>query len=140
MSGPTAGRYRFFVRDTNGVGDNISSAVADNGVWQHVAAVFNATNGLMNLYVNGALAGSAAAPSSLLATNHEVAFGNRQSSMVGYDCLFTGALDDVRIYSRDLTLPMCSRSTRRRRSRLLSPSIRSLTPISIPCMPAPVPP
>ena len=95
--------YRFFVRDTNFVSYGISSTTAANGFWQHVAGVVNATNGTMSLYVNGLLVGSSVAPSSLLATNHEVSIGNRQSGTAGYNFPFTGAIDDVRIYSRDLT-------------------------------------
>jgi hypothetical protein len=98
-----AGNYRFFVRDTNGVSYVAQTAVPVNGVWQHLAAVLNATNGLMNLYVNGALAAYAAAPYSLLANNHEMSIGNRQAGAAGYGDAFSGALDDVRVYNRDLT-------------------------------------
>ena len=99
----SGGNYRFFVRDTNFVSYNISSAAAANGFWQHVAGVVNGTNNTMTLYVNGAVAGASVAPSSLLATNHEVSFGNRQSGTAGYNDPFTGTIDDVRIYSRALT-------------------------------------
>ena len=98
-----AGNFRFFVRDASGVSYSISSSVPINGFWQHVAGVVNATNGIMNLYVNGALVAAAVAPTSLLANSHEVSIGNRQASTTDYNYPFTGAIDDVRIYSRDLT-------------------------------------
>jgi hypothetical protein len=98
-----AGNYRMFVRDTNGVSYVNASAASPNTVWQHVAAVFNATNALMNLYVNGALVASGLAPSSLQANSHEVSIGSRQPGAGAYTTSFSGALDDVRIYSRDLT-------------------------------------
>jgi hypothetical protein len=97
------GKYRFFVRDTNGVAYTAQSAVAPSGFWQHVAGVLNATNGTMNLYVNGALAASGLAPSSVQTNSHEMTIGNRQPSTAAYGDAFTGTLDDVRVYGRDLT-------------------------------------
>jgi hypothetical protein len=95
--------YRFFVRDTNTTTAVVPTTGPFNGFWQHIAAVLNATNGLMNFYINGTLVGSTVAPFSLLATNHEVSLGNRQSGTNDYNYPLTGGMDDVRIYSRDLT-------------------------------------
>jgi hypothetical protein len=100
------GNFRFYVRGTNnGVFINpvATTAVPLNGTWQHVAAVCDCINGIMNIYVNGQLAGAAAAPLSLLTNAHEITLGNRQSSAVSaYNLPFTGAIDEARIYNRAL--------------------------------------
>ena len=95
--------YRFYVRDTNAVVYTAQSTLSPNGTWQHVAAVLNGTNGIMNLYTNGSLAAVGVAPHTLLANSHEVSIGNRQAGSSAYGNAFTGLLDEVRIYSRDLT-------------------------------------
>src|SRR5665213_1160992 len=97
------GHYRFYVRDTNGTAYNAQTTVAPNGIWQHVAAVLNASKGIMNVYVNGQFSTVAVAPFSLLSNSHEVSIGNRQAGTGAYQDAFTGLLDDVRIYNRDLT-------------------------------------
>jgi Concanavalin A-like lectin/glucanases superfamily/Immunoglobulin I-set domain len=99
----TGGKYRFYVRNASGAAVNILSTITPNNTWQHLVAVLNATNGIMNLYVNGQLAGVAVAPFSLLTNAHEVSIGNRQSGTANYNQPFTGMIDDVRIYNRDLT-------------------------------------
>ncbi|HEX3716348.1 MAG TPA: LamG-like jellyroll fold domain-containing protein [Verrucomicrobiae bacterium] len=97
------GHFRCYVRDTNAVAYNAVSTVAPSGVWQQVAATLDASNGIMNLYVNGALATVAAAPFSLLENAHELTFGNRQPGTGAYSNAFTGTMDEVRIYNRALT-------------------------------------
>ncbi|HEX3717801.1 MAG TPA: LamG-like jellyroll fold domain-containing protein, partial [Verrucomicrobiae bacterium] len=97
------GNYRFYVRDTNATVYTAQTAVGPGGSWQHVAAVLNASSGIMNCYVNGELAAVAVAPFSLLTNSHEVSIGNRQLKAAAYGEAFTGTLDDVRIYNRDLT-------------------------------------
>ena len=59
----------------------------------------------MSLYVNGALAGSATAPASLLVTNHDLSIGARQSANpdgAPYDDDWVGLIDDARVYGRAL--------------------------------------
>jgi hypothetical protein len=97
------GRYRFYVRDSAGTVFTAQTPIAPNGNWQHLAAVLNATNGIMTCYVNGVWAASAAAPFSLLATGREMSIGNRLTSGGFYFDPFSGLVDDVRAYSRDLT-------------------------------------
>jgi hypothetical protein len=97
------GDYRFFVRDTNGAVFTAQTAIPPNATWQHVAAVLNASNGVMNCYVNGQLAASSVAPFSVQTNGHNLSIGSRQPGSVAYRDAFTGLLDDVRIYSRDLT-------------------------------------
>ena len=74
-----SGHFRFYVRDASATPTVASPAVAPNGAWQHVCAVYSASSGLMKLYVNGVQAGSATPPASLLATNHDLSIGARQS-------------------------------------------------------------
>jgi hypothetical protein len=97
--------YRFFVRDISNAVYIAQSPIGPNGVWQHLAAVLNATNGYMNFYVNGALAAEAIPPLSL-STNASIQpmnIGNRQASTNAYGIAFTGLIDDVRVYNRALT-------------------------------------
>lgn len=96
--------FRFYVRDTNGAAVNLNTTVPLNGTWQHVAAVLDVTNGIMNYYVNGQLVNVAIPPASLNTNNHEVSIGNRQSgALTTYNLPFSGAIDDIRIYGRALT-------------------------------------
>jgi hypothetical protein len=96
--------FRFYARDTNGAAVNLNTTVPLNGTWQHVAAVLDVTNGIMNYYVNGQLVNVAIPPASINTNGHEVSIGNRQSgALTTYNLPFSGAIDDVRIYSRALT-------------------------------------
>src|ERR1051326_4163118 len=98
------GNFRFYVRDTNAAAVNLNTTVPVNGTWQHVAAVLDVTNGIMNYYVNGQLVNVTIPPASLNTNSHEVSIGNRQSgALTAYNLPFSGALDDVRIYGRALT-------------------------------------
>src|ERR1035441_8103898 len=75
-----SGHFRFYVRNASDTATVINSSIAPNGAWQHVCAVYSASSGVMNLYINGVLAGSATPPSSLLVTNHDLSIGARQSA------------------------------------------------------------
>jgi hypothetical protein len=100
-----SGHFRFYVRDGSGNATVASTTVAPNGVWQHVCAVYSASSGTMMLYINGVLAGSATAPSSLLANSHAVSIGARQSANYDgapYDYDLVGLVDDARVYGRAL--------------------------------------
>jgi hypothetical protein len=101
-----AANFRFYVRGTNnGVFINpvATTAVPVNGTWQHVAAVCDCVNGIMNIYVNGQLAGASVAPLTLLSNSHEISIGNRQSGATPYNLPFTGGIDEARMYNRALT-------------------------------------
>jgi len=98
----TGGNYRFFVRDSGGVSHALVSDAGPDGLWQHLACVFNATNGIMGIYVDGSLANVMPPPLSLLSNQHEISIGNRQPSTGAYAGPWTGAIDDVHIYNRDL--------------------------------------
>ncbi|HEY3913344.1 MAG TPA: LamG-like jellyroll fold domain-containing protein, partial [Verrucomicrobiae bacterium] len=97
------GAYRFHVIDTNGTTFTAQSAVAPNGNWQLVTGVLNASNGILNCYVNGNLSATSVAPFSLQTNSHEVSIGNRPFAAGSYGSAFTGIIDDVKIYNRDLT-------------------------------------
>jgi hypothetical protein len=95
--------YRFYVRDTNGLAWVLNTSVSPNGAWQHLSATFDATNGIMDFYVNGQLVNLTVAPASLNTNSHEVSIGNRQSALAAYNLPFSGAIDDVRLFNRALT-------------------------------------
>ena len=99
------GHYRFYVRDTNGVVFTAQTTLAPNGFFQHVAAVFNAIDGTMKCYTNGALAAQVIPSFSLHTNNSPMNIGNRQpgTNVLAYGNAFNGSLDDVRVYNRDLT-------------------------------------
>ena len=100
-----SGHFRFFVRNASATPTVISSSIAPNGAWQHVCAVYSASSGVMNLYINGVLAGSATPPTSLLVTNHDLSVGARQSANYDgapYDDDWVGLVDDARVYGRAL--------------------------------------
>jgi len=97
------GNYRFFVRDAGGVATVASTGLGPNGSWQHVVAVYDQPAGLMSVLVNGVVSGSAAPPSTLLNTAHEVSIGARQLSSGAYDLNFDGRIDEASIYSGALS-------------------------------------
>lgn len=100
------GKYRFYV--WNGGSPNTAavaqSNVAPDDTWQHVVGVFDRSQSLMRLYVNGVQAASATPPSTLLSTTHEVSVGSRKSSgSSSYDYNLLGKVDEVSLYDRALT-------------------------------------
>ncbi|MDB6121551.1 MAG: hypothetical protein JWQ71_544, partial [Pedosphaera sp.] len=100
MSG---GFYRFYVRSAANVSSPIVGSVAPNNRWQHLIATYDSASGFMNLYVNGQVAATGPAPTSLLVNAHEVSIGAReQNASSGYNFLFAGAIDDVRFYNHAL--------------------------------------
>lgn len=99
----TNGAYCFYVVDTNLAVYTAQTPIPPNGGWQHLAAVLNATNGLMECYVNGLFAASAVAPFSLQTNSQPMSIGNRQLGSGSYGYNFTGLLDDVRVYGRSLS-------------------------------------
>ncbi len=100
------GNYRFFL--WNGGSPNAATAaqssVAPNNSWQHVVAVFDQAGGIMRLYVNGAQVASAAPPSTLISTTHEISIGARKNSgSSAYDLNFSGTVDEVAVFNRALS-------------------------------------
>ena len=78
---------------------NADSAAITLNQWSHVCAT-RISAGTANLYVNGALSGSADQSSGTPVAGSTVFLGNRSAG----DRTFDGRIDDVRVYSRVLTL------------------------------------
>jgi hypothetical protein len=98
-------KFRFFVRNAGGSAFVAQSNVAPNNTWQHLAGVCDATQNLFRLYVNGVQAASATAPTSLLATAHDVSIGARKNSGTNdYNLNFAGIVDEVALFNRALPL------------------------------------
>ena len=101
--------YRFEVRGANGTPYNANSTVmANDSQWHHLVGVCDQSNGLIKLYIDGLLAGSASIPagSGIMAANAAVpmVIGARPTSAVsGNDNQFYGYINDVALYNYALT-------------------------------------
>ena len=97
------GTYRFYGWTSPVNAAVFQTTTSPNETWQHLAAVFSASRGRVNVYVNGVQVLSGPAPASLVGNSHAVAIGSRQAASGPYDFGFSGKIDDVRIYARALT-------------------------------------
>ena len=106
-------------------GDTFSSTIADTN-WHHVAVTFTGQHHALRIYVDGALVTTATKALEVDNAAHVVTLGN-----LGGTNTFSGVLDEVRIYSRALTLaeiqadratPDHDRPGRTRRRRARSPA------------------
>ena len=79
-------------------GDTLSNPIADTN-WHHVAVTFIDATNLLNLYVDGALVTTATKALEADGVGHVVTVGNQSGNNA-----FSGVLDEVRFYSRALTL------------------------------------
>ncbi|MEO6542852.1 MAG: LamG-like jellyroll fold domain-containing protein, partial [Nitrospiraceae bacterium] len=79
-------------------GDTLASTIADTN-WHHVAVTYNNSAKALNFYVDGALATTVTKALEADGVGHLVTLGNLQGTNP-----FSGTLDEVRIYSRVLTL------------------------------------
>ena len=79
-------------------GDTVSSTIADTN-WHHIAVTFTDSTNTLQIYVDGALATTATKALEADGAGHVVTLGNLFGSNP-----FSGLLDEVRIYSRVLTL------------------------------------
>lgn len=100
--------YRFFVRDASGTVHAIVSSVnPGDGVWHHLAAVCNETNGWLILYVDGEAVGSnAIAPGSgILSSTRSMTIGARPSNSTtnDNDLQYVGYIQDVAAYNYALS-------------------------------------
>jgi hypothetical protein len=101
-----ANAYRFFVRNGAGAAQLVGPGVPVDGTWQHLVGTYDGANSAsgLNFYINGQLAGSNTASSTVLSNRHEVSLGSREdNSSSGYNLPFYGTLDDARIYNRVLS-------------------------------------
>jgi len=97
-------QYRFFVRNSTAqapAGTQIEGPTP-NGTWQHLAVIYNPAQGQSQMYVDGALAGTAATVDSIWANTDTLDIGARQFQG-GYTLPWNGLLDDVRVYGRAIT-------------------------------------
>ncbi|MHC4536763.1 MAG: LamG domain-containing protein, partial [Planctomycetota bacterium] len=102
------GKIGWEVSTSTGIVDLASQKLVDDGQWHHVTGVFD--NGLMTIYIDGALDvsatggntfGTGAERYGFIASQSEAAvFDGDRSGSPGY---FNGGLDDVRIYDKALT-------------------------------------
>jgi hypothetical protein len=100
------GAYRFFA--WNGQNPNtptvLQTGATPDDTWQHVAAVMDIGEGVMQVYVNGQLVGAAAPPSTIVNNAHAVSVGARESQgSINYDHNFDGLIDEVAVYSYALS-------------------------------------
>jgi hypothetical protein len=80
--------------------------------WQHVALVCDGQN--MRLYRNGSQVGAAVAYDGTLRTNpvnQFLSIGSKASSSTAADSFWNGMLDDIVLWSRDLTTAEIQGST-----------------------------
>lgn len=97
--------FRFEVRNAAGtsIGANSTINAYTNGGWHHLVGVCDEANGSVLLYVDGALAGSAAVPVQSGITNSStvpLSIGARaQSAASGYNQQFFGWIDDVALFN-----------------------------------------
>ena len=101
---PDTGPHTFGVAVSGSSGSNTqrySTTVRSLNTWYHVAGVYNATTGTLDIYVNGALNNGALVgtiPASQFNQTVNVNIGRRSG---GY--FFNGIIDEVRIYNRALS-------------------------------------
>src|SRR6266850_6648920 len=87
--------------NSSSVTQRYSTTVRSLNTWYHVAGVYNATTGTMDIYVNGTLNDgilSGAIPNAQFNQNVNVNIGRRTG---GY--YFNGIIDELRIYNRALS-------------------------------------
>lgn len=94
--------YRFMVNNPSGYNPTINPGISPSNEWEHLCCVFNSTEGIMKLYLNGAEVGSTTPVTSLIQTSEPMVIGSRIKSSVNYDLNFNGSIDDVRMYNRAL--------------------------------------
>jgi hypothetical protein len=95
----TGSKAAFTVGNPNGGSDTIlhSTTSVNDGNYHFLAATRNLTNGLMNLYVDGNLEATGTSTNGPRIVTSTIYLAG------GYYVNYTGLLDDVRIYSGELT-------------------------------------
>lgn len=93
--------YRFLVNDSNGSTSRIDTYISPSDTWEHLAGVFDASEGLMALYLNGELVGNTTPVTSLNPTAEPLTIGSRIKYYGDdYNLNFNGSIDDIRIFNR----------------------------------------
>jgi Concanavalin A-like lectin/glucanases superfamily len=99
------GRWVFTAPKSDAAGAEVDraaslAAATQAGVWTHLAGVYSRDRSMLELYVNGVLAGSA--PHARVTTTGNLAIGRSKLSATQHGEYFPGAIDDVSVYSRVL--------------------------------------
>ncbi|HEX3356341.1 MAG TPA: LamG-like jellyroll fold domain-containing protein, partial [Tepidisphaeraceae bacterium] len=107
QKGNSDNQYRFLVE--NGVfkfhlqGVNtLTTLLPPTNIWMHVAATWNGST--MTIYTNGVREDSLAATGFIATTADPLAIAQKNTGTSGGD-YFNGAMDEVRLYNRALTIP-----------------------------------
>jgi hypothetical protein len=110
INGQTTYNFRFLVRDASGATHTVNSTIAPNPgaqVWYHLVGVCDEMNSNVTLYVDGAVAGTAAITpgSGLLPSTRAMIIGSRPSSSTtnANDYNFVGYVNDVAVYNYALS-------------------------------------
>ncbi|MFD7642551.1 LamG domain-containing protein [Kitasatospora sp. NPDC059795] len=106
VNNETESRWTFKVQSAAGDADNttlsVSGGVAQVGQWTHLTGVYDAAARSLLLYVNGTLAGTATAPSSLWDGHGPVQIG-RDRWKGQWSAAWPGSVDEVKLWDRALT-------------------------------------
>lgn len=92
--------------DANGVAHvfNSPQRILTNGMWQHIALTYDQASGMAVLYREGLKVAQANLGSFVLRTSHDLFLGYRPvGGYAGSGTKYTGAMDEMGIYSRALT-------------------------------------
>ncbi|MDE3066657.1 MAG: hypothetical protein KGJ60_03810 [Verrucomicrobiota bacterium] len=107
IGGTTVRAFRFYVRDASGNAYNANSSIVPDGNWHHLVGVCDESNGVVTLYVDGAVVGTAAIPTAggILASAENMKIG---ACPAGSDPnananQFSGNISDVAVYDYALS-------------------------------------
>ena len=96
-AGSPANRPNIYIFTTNGESGIESPVGMALNTWSHLAATYNGAT--LNIYVNGALVASQTMTGSILTSTSPLRIGGNNV----WGEYFTGRLDEVRVYNRDLS-------------------------------------
>lgn len=94
----TSGRFSVITNGSSKLTSRISSAVKVNE-WNHLSATYNSSTNLFSLYLNGILDTTSVVTGASPLTNSDSLF----IGISGASTPFSGQLDEVRIWNRDLS-------------------------------------
>lgn len=97
---------QIFITNTGNVsafanGNTVTSTAAiAEGIWVHVAAIYDGTNGVFSLYINGELEATTAVSGALPTDSSSFTLGRTPNVDSNY---FKGQMDEVRVFTKALT-------------------------------------
>jgi len=83
-------------------GTLLGSTAINDGEWTHIAATYNGGTGQAVVYVNGVQDGASTINTTLV-SSLRAAIGGRSSTYSVADFIYTGYVDDVRVYNTSLS-------------------------------------